>query len=172
MIVAVTRRPVSMPRLVVGGAVAGAIATWLMDVVTTGVQRYQTAEDAEREAAARPHGQSSVANLVDLASRRLGGSLDRPTKDLAANVVHYALGIIPGAAYAVLRDQAPVVGSGRGLLFGAVLWAVNDELLNTALGLAAPPDAYPPSSHVRGLIGHLVLGVGTDVGIDLTSHMP
>jgi hypothetical protein len=143
-----------------------------MDVVTAGVQRRQSAEDAEREAAARPNGQSSVANLVDLGSRRIGVSLDRPSKDLATNVVHYALGMLPGAAYALIRERAPAVGAGRGILFGLALWAVNDELLNTVLGLAAPPDAYPPSSHLRGLIGHLVLGVGTGVGIDLTNRMP
>jgi hypothetical protein len=151
----------------IGGAVAGGVATWLMDQVTTGIQAQQSAADGEREAAARPHGQSSVMNLVDRGSHLLGIGLDEPSRVAAANAAHYALGIVPGAAYAVLRGRVPVVGAGRGLLFGAALWAVNDELVNAALGLAGPPQAYPLSSHLRGLIGHLVLGVATDVGIDL-----
>lgn len=161
-------RPTSAVQAVVRGAVSGGVATWLMDVVTTAVQRRQSTADEEREAAARPHGQSSVMNLVDLMSARVGVRLDQSSREVAANVTHYALGAIPGAAYALLRDRVPALGFGRGLLFGAILWGVNDELLNTALGLAGPPDAYPASSHVRGLIGHLVLGVGTDVGIELT----
>jgi hypothetical protein len=52
-------------------------------------------------------------------------------------------------------------------VFGALLWAVNDELANTKLGLAGPPTAYPRMTHLRGLIGHLVLGVGTDLGVNL-----
>jgi hypothetical protein len=56
---------------------------------------------------------------------------------------------------------------GRGLLFGTFLWAVNDELLNARLGLSGPPTAYPLMTHVRGLIGHVVLGMGTEIGIGI-----
>ena len=44
---------------------------------------------------------------------------------------------------------------------------VNDEFLNTRLGLAAPFGAYPIETHLRGLVGHLVLGVATDTTIEL-----
>jgi hypothetical protein len=60
-------------------------------------------------------------------------------------------GAVPGAAYAVLRDQLPALGAGHGLLYGARLWTVNDEYLNARLGLSAPPAAYPLMTHVRGL---------------------
>jgi uncharacterized membrane protein YagU involved in acid resistance len=84
--------------------------------------------------------------------------------------MHYALGIFPGAVYAVVRDRFRPVRAGRGILFGLALWVVNDELLNSALGLSGPPEAYPLSSHLRGLIGHLVLGVATDLGIELADR--
>lgn len=47
------------------------------------------------------------------------------------------------------------------------LFAVNDEYLNTRLGLVGPIEAYPPETHLRGLAGHAVLGVGTETGIQL-----
>jgi hypothetical protein len=153
------------------GAIAGAAATWLMDVATTAVQKLQPAADAQRERAAWPNGQPSVANLVDLISDRLRLRLDQPSKAAAAGAIHYALGAVPGALYAILRDRVPAIRAGRGLLFGALLWAGNDELLNTTLGLAGPPTAYPRMTHVRGLIGHLVLGVGTDLGIDTLAFL-
>ena len=149
------------------GAVAGAAATWLMDLVTTGVQAEQSAADQAREAAARPNGQSSTANLVDRVDEAMALGLDRDAKNRAASLVHYALGIVPGAIYGVARTRVPLVGAWRGLAYGAALFALNDELLNTQLGLAGSPDAYPGSSHWRGAIGHLALGATTDTGLDV-----
>lgn len=164
----------SLTGMLIRGAVAGAAATWLMDVATTAVQKLQPPADERREQAAWPNGQPSVLNLVDLVADRLGVRLDQSSRAAAASATHYALGIVPGAIYAALRDRVPGIGAGRGLVFGVLLWALNDELINTKLGLAGPPAAYPLMTHVRGLIGHVVLGVGTDVGIDLlgrgTSH--
>jgi uncharacterized membrane protein YagU involved in acid resistance len=149
------------------GAVAGAAATWLMDAATTAVQKLQPREDAERERAAWPNGQPSVMNLVDRIVDGLGVGLDERSRASAAGVAHYALGIVPGALYAALRHPLPAVSAGRGLVFGVLLWAANDEFLNTRLGLAGPPTAYPLMTHVRGLIGHVVLGVGTELGIGI-----
>jgi hypothetical protein len=43
---------------------------------------------------------------------------------------------------------------------------MNDEYLNTRLGLAGPPEAYPAEAHLRGLVGHVVLGSITNSGIE------
>lgn len=157
----------SIAGALVRGAVAGGVATWVMDVVTTRVQQLQSPADAPREAAARPNGEHSVANLTNMLAARLGLALNPRQREAAVNLTHYALGVLPGAAYSVLRERLPILGAGRGVLFGLTLWAVNDEWLNTAIGAAGPPEAYPVSSHVRGLIGHVALGVATDVGVDL-----
>lgn len=149
------------------GAIAGGIAVWLMDLVTTGVYEGQSETAKAREAEARPNGKGSVENLVDLLAGRLNLDLDAATRARLVPVVHYGLGIVPGALYGAARGRVPLVGAGRGLLYGIVLFAANDEWLNTALGLAGPPEAYPPESHLRGLIGHLALGAATDTGIDV-----
>ena len=158
----------SLVRSMVRGAIAGAIATGVMDWVTTGLQQQQSEEDAAREAAARPGGQSSVSNLVDLVAGRLGLTLDAQTRSLTEQVVHFALGAVPGAVYAVLRRRLPLLGAGRGLVFGGLLFIALDEYAGTALGISGSPDAYPASTHLRGLIGHAVLGVATDTLVDVT----
>ncbi|MDP9382790.1 MAG: DUF1440 domain-containing protein, partial [Chloroflexota bacterium] len=59
------------------------------------------------------------------------------------------------------------IGAGRGLLYGAVLFLLNDEILAPVLGLASGPTAYPWQAHARGLISHVVLGAATDTVLDV-----
>ncbi len=149
------------------GALAGAAATWLMDQVTTAMMSSQKAQVTAREEAAQPNGKGALENLVD----RVEGALDMPLDDkqrsMALQALHYGLGMAPGALYAVLRHRLPLIGAGGGLLYGAALWAINDEWLNSALGLAAPFGDYPTETHIRGLVGHLALGGATDSILDL-----
>ena len=149
------------------GAVAGAVATWLMDLVTTGLYEAQSAEVTEREKAAQPNGKSSVENLLDRIETETGFVVDPDQRPMVLQAMHYALGIGPGAIYGVLRNRLPLVGAARGLLFGLVIFAVNDEYVNMKLGLAGPIEAYPVETHWRGLVGHATLGVATDTTIEL-----
>jgi uncharacterized membrane protein YagU involved in acid resistance len=151
----------------VRGGLAGFGATWLMDVVTTGLYAGQAEATTEREEAARPNGKSAVENLVDRIEARSGRTFTDAQRSAVTQAIHFGLGVGPGAAYAVLRRRMPLVGASRGLLYGALLWAVNDEYLNTALGLAGPFGGYPLETHWRGLVGHIVLGMATDSGIDV-----
>ncbi len=144
------------------GALAGAAGTWVMDMLTTGIVSGQSAAAAETEKAAQPNGMPSVENLVDLASARSGIAIPDDRRAMVVTVVHYGLGVVPGALYAVLRKRLPVIGPINGLAYGALLFALNDEYLNTVMGLSGPPRAYPAETHLRGLVGHLALGVTTD----------
>jgi hypothetical protein len=144
------------------GAIAGATATWLMDAVTTQLLKQQSDEATAREEAVRPKGQHAVANFVDLVEERWGLELTDEQRATATKAIHYGLGVVPGAVYAVVRKRVPLVGATGGLLYGLALWAFMDEYVNTRLGLAADPGAYPAQTHGRGLVGHLVLGAGTD----------
>jgi hypothetical protein len=147
------------------GALAGAAATWLMDLVTTGMYEAQPREVTEREAAARPNGKSSVTNLVDRVEAKTGLTIPAAKRPRLEQAIHYALGVLPGALYGMLRRYVPVARLGRGLAYGTALFIVNDEFLNMKLGLAGPVEAYPPETHLRGFAGHAVLGVATETGI-------
>jgi hypothetical protein len=149
------------------GAVAGAVATWVMDLVTTGLYVAQSEEVTAREVAARPGGRSSVGNLIARTEELTGLELNDRQRDILAQVIHYGLGVGPGALYAIARGRVPLMGAGRGLLYGLALFLVNDEYMNTRLGLAGAYGAYPVETHWRGLVGHAALGVTTDTGIDL-----
>jgi hypothetical protein len=151
----------------VRGAIAGAVATWVMDLVTTALLDGQAEEVTAREEAGRANGKSSIANMVDRFEREMGVEIPDDRRAMVEQLVHYGLGIGPGALYGVLRDRVPLVGAGRGVLFGLLLWSVNDEYLNTALGFAGPFEAYPPETHWRGFVGHLVLGATMDTCLDL-----
>ncbi len=151
----------------VRGAIAGAIATWLMDLVTTGVLEGQSKQTLQREKAASPNGKSSIANLIDRIEGTTGIALEPDQRSVAMNAIHFGLGIVPGALYGILRDRVPFLGAGRGVLYGFILWAVSDEYLNSKLGLAGSFGAYPLESHWRGLVGHIALGAATDTGIDV-----
>jgi len=150
----------------VRGGLAGAAGTWVMDQVTTAMASAQSADITAQEERAQPNGQSSIANLVDRVASATATELSDEQKSRVSQVVHYGLGVVPGAIFGVLRRRLPLVGAAGGLFYGFLVWALNDEYLNTQLGLSAAPDAYPPETHWRGLVGHLVLGATTNSGID------
>ena len=149
------------------GAIAGAAAVWLMDLVTTTLLDHQGPDVTEREEAARPNEQPALVNLVDGLEEQTGVALSDDQRESLVTIFHYALGVVPGAMYGVLRSWLPLVGTGNGVLYGVAVWAVNDEYLNTRLGLAGQFAAYPLETHFRGFIGHVVLGITTDTGISL-----
>jgi hypothetical protein len=150
----------------VRGALAGAAATWVMDRATTLLYDVQAPEVTEQETAARPNGKPSVANMVDRFEAQTGMTVPEQRRAVVETVVHYALGAIPGALYAVARKLPPVRAL-NGAGYGLALFVANDEFLNTRLGFAGPARSYPPETHFRGLAGHVVLGAATETGIQL-----
>ena len=115
-----------------------------------------------RELQARPGGLDSAHLLARKLGRAVGHDPGTKQPNAAGVAVHYALGALPGAAYALTRRRFPAIARSVGLPFGLALFVVNDEIAAPLLGLARGPRAYPVQSHVRGLVAHLVLGVGTD----------
>jgi hypothetical protein len=128
------------------GAIAGAVATWVMGKVTNVLARRQ--EDDAR-------GGKTAYGVV---GARLG---DRQRERLGS-AVHWALGIGSGAAYAVLRRRFDTIGRTAGVGFGTMFWAAVDEGLVPALGLTPGPRAFQWQTHARGLAGHLTFGTVTD----------
>jgi hypothetical protein len=138
-----------------------------MDQVTTVMLAVQAPEVTAQEESAQANGKGSVTNLVDRVEAETGLVVPPARRAIVEMAVHYALGAVPGAIYGVLRRWVPFARAGSGLFYGLGVFAANDEYLNTKLGLAAPPSAYPPETHLRGLAGHAVLGVATETGIQL-----
>jgi len=106
---------------------------------------------------------SSTVKVAQAVSRTVAGhDIPRDLRPAAGNVVHYAFGALNGAVYGALAVIAPGVTTGRGLLFGAGLWATADEMLLPLVGLSKPPTRYPASTHAVALASHVVYGLTVD----------
>lgn len=145
------------------GAAAGGLGTVLMGPVTSTLYKGTSAFAKVREKAA-----SSDPAPVKAAKRALdvlGIHLPKKQTQLFGEVVHYGYGMAWGALYGVVRRRQSKLPHLAGILFGAALWLVSDELLNTAFGFAARPNRYPPQTHLRGLAAHLAYGASVEEGV-------
>ena len=146
---------------VIKGAIAGAVATWVMGKVTTVMYEREDrwvrrAEDDVRGA------RTSYGVAAEKAARMAGASLNPAQSERAGLAIHWALGIGAGAVYAVLRRRFQALGRTAGLSFGTAFWALIDEGLAPTLGLTPGPRAFPWQTHARGFAGHLTFGTVTD----------
>ena len=144
------------------GALAGTAAVWAMDRVGWWMYRREDPRALRRELTARPQGLDSAHLFARKLGRLVGRDPGRRQPNAAGLTVHYALGALPGAAYAVAWQRYPTVRRGAGLPYGLALFAFNDEIAAPLLGLARGPRHYPWQAHARGLVAHVVLGVVTD----------
>ena len=146
----------------VKGAIAGAAGVWLMDLVSTAMYEQEPEATKKQEEAARIEGKDPASVAATRLAHAAGINPTPEQEGTAATVIHYALGVVPGALYGVLRPKLGDSRAACGLAYGLALFLLNDEALGPALGLANAPTAYPWQAHARGLTAHLVLGVATD----------
>ena len=145
----------------VKGAVAGAVATYVMGRITTFMYDRENRRARKQEDDARGGG-TSYAAAAEKGAELVGRRLTPKEREQAGSTVHWALGIGAGAAYAVARRRLAFLGSTVGTAFGTGFWAFVDEGVVPALGLTPGPLAFPWQTHARGFVGHLTFGTVTD----------
>ena len=142
-------------RVLLVGAAAGYLAGKVMDQATTWFYGRQSEASKQREQELLPSG-APVA-----AARKLAGLLGaEPTDDQAGTIalaMHQSLGQGYGVAAAALTRRG-VPPMAAGVASGMAGFLLMDELVNS-LFFTPPPQAYPVESHLRGIVGHLTLGV-------------
>ena len=152
-------------RAVISGAAAGIIGgfvgTKVMNPVMAKLQELAPEADREREKSVSPGspyklGARKAADLV-------GVRLDEKQLDAAASAMPYTVGIAGGLLYVALRRVARMNPMLAAIASGMSLFFAVDEGLTPTLGLSAPNNEYPLSTHVRGFLGHLVYGAGVAV---------
>jgi uncharacterized membrane protein YagU involved in acid resistance len=147
------------------GAAAGAVATWVMDEVTTALYEREPKKVQKRENAAR--GQKTAYEIAaEKAASVAGRKLTRKEGKAVGTAIHWSLGVSAGAVYGVLRNRIPALGLGSGLAYGTAFWLAMDEAALTLLGLTPPPQEFPWQTHLRGLAGHLALGAVVEAAFD------
>ncbi|HEX6965737.1 MAG TPA: DUF1440 domain-containing protein [Gemmatimonadaceae bacterium] len=139
------------------GAIAGAVATWLMGKVTSYLYVHENPTAREREDRVR-HGTTSYGVAAEKTAGAVGTTLSKQERTSYGRDIHWALGIGAGALYAAMRQRIPAVAVADGLAFGLGFFLLMDEGVVYLLGLTPGPAAFPWQAHARGLAGHLAFG--------------
>lgn len=137
----------------------GIVGSRLMNPVTTKLYELESEEDKQREKAASKGG-SAPQVAAEKTARLLGHELDEDQAAKGAQVMHYLTGIAAVPLYLWLRQRRHMGPLTAGLASGLALFMVMDEVANPLMGTSGPPQAYPASTHVRGVVGHAVFGIG------------
>ena len=152
-------------RDVVSGAAAGVIGgyvgTLVMSPVTTKLEELTPEADKQREKAVSPGSPYKIG--VQKAADLAGVKLDDKQVDAAASAVPYTVGIAGGLLYVALRRIARMNSVLAAVFSGTALFLFVDEGLTPTLGLSAPNNQYPLTTHLRGFLGHLAYGAGVAV---------
>lgn len=150
-------------RAAAAGVAAGLLAAWIMDRWQAGASPLLSTY--QEKAGVQSPGGDSTAKAADMISEFARG---RPVSDdnkAAAGVrVHYAFGAALGCAYALVAERWSGITAGFGSGFSLLVDLLFDEALVPALKLSEPDSAYPASSHVYGVVSHLVFGVALEGG--------
>lgn len=146
------------------GLFSGYAGIKVMDPVTTKFQEMETEEDKRREK------EVSQSVAYDVAARKVARSIGLQLSDeqvpKVGMILHYGLGLWAGPLYMWLRRTTSLSPMSSAVVVAMMIFLGVDEGLNYALGFSAPPGDYPVATHVRGLVGHLALGVTTAVAAE------
>jgi hypothetical protein len=148
------------------GAVAGVVGTWAMDVATWALYRQHDDDVLEQEQRTRVYGKDTAHAAARHLARAVGSDAAQEEPNAGGILIHYQLGIAPGVVYARLRRRFPWITAGKGALWGATLYVINDLIAGRALRLTGPQRDYPWQTHLRGVVGHVVLGVATHLTLE------
>lgn len=107
--------------------------------------------------------ESSTEALGRLIYESLTGYTPRSpeAKEVLSYLVHWGYGMFQGGMYGALRSQAEGLDLKGGMLYGAGLWLVGDEMAVPALGLQGGPTTVSGVQHLHRLGAHLAYGMGT-----------
>jgi putative membrane protein len=150
----------------VAGVAAGLLSSLVMEQFQFGWNQVskaiQNAQD-EKKPQGRKEDPATVKAAQSISKKVLGKKLASSQKRIAGEAVHYAMGTTSGAIYGILSEASPLTTTGDGLLFGAAVWLLADEVSVPALGFSRSPKKIPFSTHVYALASHLVYGWTTEI---------
>ncbi len=155
----------------VAGAIGGAVATFVMDMVQKlaleGTRAAESAVGPEKTYTEQEEGQlqdfqRAHERTADLVVKTAGGRLSGVQRKVAAPVTHYAFGALCGGVYGLVAEYVPAVTFGSGSAFGTSLFVGVSETVLPALGLMPAPADTPPLLHAGGLTAHAVYGTSTE----------
>lgn len=149
----------SAAKSVLAGFVGGIAGAWAMRRFSAAWRRFGGPSCAPPGEPYSSQEWDSAAGAAEfLASILLGRRLSPGEKRQGAAAVHYAVGGLAAAGYALAARPCPALRSGSGAGFGFAFWLLGDELAMPWLGLNAPRLHYSLPMQVNSLGEHLVYG--------------
>jgi putative membrane protein len=147
-------------KAMVSGIAAGLAATWVMTQYQVNSQKLIS---RIRREPPQQGGESTTVAVAKRVTRSFSGrELPPEWVPFAGNAVHYGFGASMGALYGILTEFLPAVSAGRGLAYGAAVWAMADEVALPAAGMAKWWPEYPTRVHANALAAHLVYASALD----------
>jgi uncharacterized membrane protein YagU involved in acid resistance len=153
------------------GLLAGFAGTKLMEPVSMKLYEWEPDEARRQEDAVRPGPPYQVA--ADKLSEQLGlrDKLSESQQKKLGMAFHYGLGMSWGPIYTLLARKSGLNPVVAGLLTGAAMSLVMDEIVTPAMGYSAPNRDYPMVTHLRGFVAHLVFGMGVAATAELVLRL-
>lgn len=142
------------------GAIGGLVGTVVMGKVASALYAREPEEKRAREEQLRKEPPFMV--LAERLIEQAGLEVTDERKQRVGTALHWGYGATWGAFYGIVRRRAPALSRAWGIPFGIAFALVGDELMNSVMGLAAPPTEFPIDAHVRGLVAHVGFTVAAD----------
>ncbi|MGB3547630.1 MAG: DUF1440 domain-containing protein [Saprospiraceae bacterium] len=136
----------------IAGTVAGLVGTALKAL-------------SERVAPTKPEAAPSAPeNLAqDVSVAVTDKHLRATNEEIAEQGIYWTFGALAGGVYGMAAEATPVVRSGFGVPFGAILFAATHESLLPVLDLAPSPARKPAKYQISQLASHLIYGAAVEV---------
>jgi uncharacterized membrane protein YagU involved in acid resistance len=146
------------------GAGAGLLGAKVMSPATSKLYEFQTEEAKKKET------EASDGTAYNVAAKKTAGVVDVELSEQqaakAGTTLHYALGMAWAPVYMWLRRSRGWSPWGAGMAAGASMYVLVDEVANPIFKFTPPPQKYPLVTHLRGLAGHFVYGLGLAAGVE------
>ena len=161
------KMPHKQPHLIKGllaGLAGGLLASFLMEQFQSLWTKAAKELGPERSAGKTnsKNDPSTVKTAEAISTRLVHRQIPENKKNIAGEIVHYAMGATSGAIYGVAAELIPLATAAEGLAFGTTVWIAADNTIVPALGLAKRPTQTPVSTHLYALASHLVYGFITE----------
>jgi hypothetical protein len=145
-------------------AAAGYLGTKAMEPVSMKLYELEPAAARGREDAVRPGPPYRIA--AEKLTKVFGLQITEQQLNRLSLAFHYGLAIQWAPLYPLLRRRTRLNPLAAGLVTGAAMSVVADELITPAFGFSAPNLEYPLVTHARGFAAHLVFGLAVAAVIE------
>lgn len=121
-------------------------------------------QQRERQQPQQDEKEDTTMKAAGKIAEAAGHQLSHEQKKALGPVVHYSFGTLQGGLYGAVTELIGRPGGlFDGLIFGAALFVIADEIAVPALGFSPKPSESLLSSHLYALASHLVYGVTTEI---------